>query len=586
MRAVVAWKSVGDGEWVGTDVSERFPVYTRGNAGEVYPEVYRPLSFSIAAEAGEQAMRNAVIGTGIVRPEEIADVPLTTSVFTGVFGGYAYLNLSAQRLVSERMPGGSAADADTTWLGAGEEAPAYRRRPGDRNLRASVGGLRYAVRLLWTKELPRLAEDQRRVDQYLASLPDVETATDDELRRSAASELIDLFMELFEHHLVISGAAGGMMSLLTQQCERHFDDGARAVRLVAGLGEVDSAAPSEALWRLGRLVAASNDLTAEFDRGVEGLWDRLRPEEQHAAFVSLFDDFLAEHGARGPNEWDSAFDTWETDPSLALALVDRIRLADEDHDPERQVRRLAAEREQLERESLDELGRFARPLFRRVLAAARLYGRARERSKTTVVRAIHGSRLRVQELDRRLVVRSGGERGDLWFLVNEEVDGYVADPASFADVIAERRRMHEELARRIPPFTFEGEMPPLEEWELRNAPRDAVEAGDTLVGLPGCAGVARGRARIVTDPGDPRGLAPGDVLIAPLTDPSWTPLFVPAEAVVVDVGAVMSHAVIVSRELGIPCAVSVSDATRRIPDGSLVEVDGGFGTVTILELPG
>lgn len=59
----------------------------------------------------------------------------------------------------------------------------------------------------------------------------------------------------------------------------------------------------------------------------------------------------------------------------------------------------------------------------------------------------------------------------------------------------------------------------------------------------------------------------------------------PAEAVVLDVGAVMSHAVIVSRELGIPCAVSVRDATRRIPDGALIEVDGGRGTVTVLELP-
>jgi rifampicin phosphotransferase len=72
-------------------------------------------------------------------------------------------------------------------------------------------------------------------------------------------------------------------------------------------------------------------------------------------------------------------------------------------------------------------------------------------------------------------------------------------------------------------------------------------------------------------------------LIAPLTDPAWTPLFIPAAAVVVDVGAQVSHAVIVSRELGIPCVVSVTDATRRIPDGAMVTVDGTNGTVTIIE---
>lgn len=73
-------------------------------------------------------------------------------------------------------------------------------------------------------------------------------------------------------------------------------------------------------------------------------------------------------------------------------------------------------------------------------------------------------------------------------------------------------------------------------------------------------------------------------MIAPMTDPAWTPLFVPAAAVVVDVGAPLSHAIIVSRELGIPCVVSVTGATERIPDGAIVEVDGGAGTVTVVEI--
>jgi pyruvate,water dikinase len=100
--------------------------------------------------------------------------------------------------------------------------------------------------------------------------------------------------------------------------------------------------------------------------------------------------------------------------------------------------------------------------------------------------------------------------------------------------------------------------------------------------MPGCPGVAQGRARVILDSHDPTSLEPGDVLVAPITDPSWTPLFVPAAGVIVDVGAPLSHAIIVSRELGIPCVVSVTDATRRIPDGALVEVNGDTGTVTVL----
>ena len=83
------------------------------------------------------------------------------------------------------------------------------------------------------------------------------------------------------------------------------------------------------------------------------------------------------------------------------------------------------------------------------------------------------------------------------------------------------------------------------------------------------------------DPSDASSLEPVDVMIAPTTDPSWTPLFMTASAVVVNVGAVASHAAIVSRELGIPCAVSVTDATDRITDGSTITVDGSTGTVTI-----
>jgi phosphoenolpyruvate synthase/pyruvate phosphate dikinase len=93
-----------------------------------------------------------------------------------------------------------------------------------------------------------------------------------------------------------------------------------------------------------------------------------------------------------------------------------------------------------------------------------------------------------------------------------------------------------------------------------------------------------GRSRVLTDPDDPSALEPGEILVAPITDPSWTPLFVAAAAVVVDVGAPFSYAAIVSRELGIPCVVSATDATGRIPDGALIEVDGTAATVTVLEV--
>ena len=97
-------------------------------------------------------------------------------------------------------------------------------------------------------------------------------------------------------------------------------------------------------------------------------------------------------------------------------------------------------------------------------------------------------------------------------------------------------------------------------------------------------GVA-GWARVITDMAEITSFEPGDVLVAPQTDPSWTPLFVVASAVIVGVGAPNSHAMIVSRELGIPCVAGLEGAIQKVPDGAMVTVDGSLGTVTIDALP-
>ena len=114
---------------------------------------------------------------------------------------------------------------------------------------------------------------------------------------------------------------------------------------------------------------------------------------------------------------------------------------------------------------------------------------------------------------------------------------------------------------------------------------EPVAVGDVLTGVAGSPGIATGIAKVLLSVDDPTELDPGDILVAPSTDPAWTPLFLAAGAVVVNVGAVGTHAVIVSRELGIPCVPSVANATKRIPTGATVTVNGHAGTVTIDALP-
>ncbi|HEC09657.1 MAG TPA: phosphoenolpyruvate-utilizing protein [Acidimicrobiales bacterium] len=422
------------------------------------------------------------------------------------------------------------------------------------------------------------------MELFAESLPDPATATDAELRNTLVG-FSDFFAGLFETHLVISGQAGVAVAGLARHCEQKFGDPGLANQLLGGIGEVESAAPSTALWDLGRMVRALPSLGSEFDAGVDGLLARLEEHPDAGPFLARFRDFLARYGSRGPNEWDTYSDTWGTRPEMALTLVDRMRTAADDHQPALRTEELGRQRRELEARLGARLRGPSRRLFHRLTRSSRVLSQGRERSKTTVIAAIHAIRIRALELDRRVTERSGGEPRDMWFVTVDELDDYLRDPRRFAGPIAERRRVRDFLSEREPPFFFHTEIPPPREWARRDRSTATVVAGARLEGLPGCPGVARGRARVVTDPSDPGSLGPGDVLIAPITDPSWTPLFVPAEAVVVDVGAVMSHAVIVSRELGIPCVVSVTGATRTIPDGALVEVDGSAGTVKILELP-
>ena len=168
-------------------------------------------------------------------------------------------------------------------------------------------------------------------------------------------------------------------------------------------------------------------------------------------------------------------------------------------------------------------------------------------------------------------------------LLESELDDYVQDPARFAPVIAERLAQYQALFELDPPFIIDADPEPLPSWPRRTRPRpEQARAGEVLHGIGGSAGQYEGRARVGMDLPAAMALEPGEILVAPITDAAWTPLFLVAGAVVVDVGALNSHAVVVSRELGIPCVLSLEDGTARLRDGMVLAVDGTAGTGTVV----
>jgi rifampicin phosphotransferase len=206
-----------------------------------------------------------------------------------------------------------------------------------------------------------------------------------------------------------------------------------------------------------------------------------------------------------------------------------------------------------------------------------VYSAQREATKASLVLALSPARAVLAELARR----SDFDHEDFFLLRLEEVPLALGHPGDWAEVVAERRARREYLQARVPPFWFHGAIPLPPTWRLRADEVRADATPRTLSGLGVCPGTATGTARVVHDPANPGALTEGDVLVAPLTDPAWTPLFLAAAAVVVDVGAQLNHAAIVARELGIPAVVSVTGATTTIPDGATVTVDGSTGRVVV-----
>lgn len=250
--------------------------------------------------------------------------------------------------------------------------------------------------------------------------------------------------------------------------------------------------------------------------------------------------------------------------------------------------RLEAERTTAERQAREALAGEPRLLarFETLLASAQRFQPLREEQVAWFTLGWPVMRRAVRRLGE--VLRDRGrlaEADEAFFLTREELVGALrgADGGRQLGAEATRRRADWERQRRLVPPLIIGEMPPMLQRFLGAAeeavrmPGGVEEAG--LRGIAASPGRVTGPARVIRAAEEFQRLQPGDVLVAPITTPAWTPLFAKAAAVVTDTGGVGSHSSIVAREYGIPAVVGTGDATRRLRDGELVTVDGAAGFV-------
>ena len=202
----------------------------------------------------------------------------------------------------------------------------------------------------------------------------------------------------------------------------------------------------------------------------------------------------------------------------------------------------------------------------------------RELGKAGFLHGVDGARCAARLIGAHLVEAGFvDEVEDVFFLTYAELDAGVSGPRQ--ELVAERRADHARYETLAVPATWTGN--PVAE---QAAPETVSEASAPVTEVRGIGIVGEevtGRARVVLDPAE-ADLEPGDILVCRTTDPSWTPLFLVAEALVIDTGGAMSHGAIVARELGVTCVINTVTGTRDIPDGAEISVDARTGLVRLL----
>jgi len=343
------------------------------------------------------------------------------------------------------------------------------------------------------------------------------------------------------------------------------------------------------LWQVARRLREETTVVALFrEKQPEQLAQMYLEGTLPPALQQELAGFLRTYGHRGVAEIDLGLPRWSEDPAYLLGVLANYLprdksggYTDPDAAPDVQFKRGAQEAEAM----VAELTRRARKrgwlrgrLVHFCLRRIRDLSGLREAPKYTIVVLLAEVRRFLLPIGEEL--RRAGRlesAGDIFFITLAEAHEALAGKDMRA-LVRERHISYErELGRRHIPriLLSDGTEPEAEAQTVAGAPTDGI-----LKGTPASAGVVTATARVILDPVGAR-LEPGEILVAPSNDPGWTPLFLTASGLVMEMGGPMSHGAVVAREYGIPAVVGVTGAVERITTGQQIIVDGSQGTVTV-----
>lgn len=360
----------------------------------------------------------------------------------------------------------------------------------------------------------------------------------------------------------LQGAGGASLSMLLDSMEKQFPGEGAAI----GAGLLAGGEPS--------VTAVQGYALLDLARQARGLEQPL----EDPVFAAAFKAFLDEYGHRGPYETYLRNPRWDEAPERVLDQLPA--LADVDAEALRERQRAAA-KAAWQRVGCD-LPWWRRPLLASLVRAANRECNQREAARSGLISLLAAGR-RIWLAIAAHMVRGGmlARRDDIFLLLPSEAERACAGQIPSTGVqarVAARAALFEAWQAATPA-----------EW-LSVAPEGGLRPGDMPASAPlagrdawrGVAtgtGVARGRARLLRHPDEGGRLLPGEILVAPSTDPGWTPLFLKAGGLVVETGGYLSHGAIVAREFALPAVVNLPGILDMLRDGDEVEVDGLSGTV-------
>ncbi len=355
-------------------------------------------------------------------------------------------------------------------------------------------------------------------------------------------------------------------------------------RLMAAQGGMADTEAGLDMWRLAGL--AHTDVQTESILMSGDSWselqDQLKQAEHGRIFLEAWDKFMDEHGhhCRGEIEFFNA--RWSERPDYVLDLVRNYLRSIEDINPVENHQRLALEREELVRQCRMRLKNpLKRALFNWSLKGAAKVAVDRENWKNEFIRLLAVIRRMLLIIGKRFEQAGILNRADdVFFLELSEIEPLAnGQPDSNINAcVAERLSQYEKNKAVTPPPVVVGRFDPQKYVQPR-----IDETVTEFKGIAVSPGIVTGKARVILRTEDNSHVEPGEILVAPTTDPAWTPYFLTAAGVVMDMGGVLSHGAIVAREYGIPAVVNVGSASRIIKTGQTVQVDAINGIVTIID---